>query len=103
MVWISGNEMAHCIKVALRVRPQSKNELARGCQSIVSKTRNDNQIIIDGFRSKELYTFNYVFDVEDTQQTIYESSVEPMLTKLFEGKSLYFLIVTLNSDQSIFQ
>lgn len=80
-----------CVKVAVRIRPLVSSEEQRGCQNVVDKTPNVPQVLIDGGRSNEMYTFNYVFSQDDTQETIYDNAVEGLLEPLFKGYNVTIL------------
>lgn len=80
------------VKVAVRIRPLVDSEMNRGCQSIVRKTPTQPQIVVDaGTKSKEMFTFNYVFAPEDTQEMIYDNAVKTMVMKLFAGYNVTIL------------
>lgn len=80
------------VKVAVRIRPLVKSEKNRGCQSIVHKTANEPQVVVNsGLKTSEMYTYNYVFAPEDTQEMIYENAVKSMVMKLFAGYNVTIL------------
>lgn len=80
------------VKVAVRIRPLVESEMNRGCQSIVRKTPTQPQVIVDaGTKSKEMFTFNYAFAPEDTQEMIYDNAVKSMVMKLFAGYNVTIL------------
>uniref|UniRef100_A0A182QKX4 Kinesin motor domain-containing protein n=1 Tax=Anopheles farauti TaxID=69004 RepID=A0A182QKX4_9DIPT len=81
---MSGTE---CVKVAIRIRPMSKSELARGCQSVVEQTEPDSpQILVCGGRTpSDVFTYSYVFSPGTSQSDLYAASVAPMLERLFAG------------------
>jgi Kinesin motor domain len=76
-----------CVKVAVRVRPFVPSELDRGCQQIIEKTHGQEQLSIKEIHSKseDLFTFNIVFMMGESQEEVYEKSVKPMISCLFEG------------------
>lgn len=80
-----------CVKVAVRIRPLVPSEEQRGCQNIIDKTPNVPQVLIDGGHSNEMYTFNYVFSQDDTQETVYDDAVESLLDPLFKGYNVTIL------------
>lgn len=80
------------VKVAVRVRPLVESEKNRGCQNIARKTPNQPQVVVNsGSKKNELFTYNYVFTPEDTQETVYENSIKTMVTKLFKGYNVTIL------------
>lgn len=83
-----------CVQVAVRVRPFVPNELARGCVQIVEKTAGQPQLTITGSttsKTQDAYTFNQVYMPEKEQIEVYETSVEPIIGKLFEGYNVTIL------------
>lgn len=83
-----------CVKVAVRVRPFVPSEREKGCVSIVDKTPNEPQIEVSldsNSRGQELFTFNNVFMPEDSQETVYDECVKPIIGKLFEGYNVTIL------------
>lgn len=83
-----------CVKVAVRVRPFIEREISRGCVKVVEKTPNEPQIAITGqsnSKTQDVYTFNNVFMPEDSQETVYEQCITPILGKLFEGYNVTIL------------
>lgn len=73
------------VQVAIRVRPLVTSENARGCQNIIQKTPSQPQISVNSGSKNDLYTFNYVFAPEDTQEMVYENAVKSMVLSLFQG------------------
>lgn len=73
------------VKVAVRVRPLVASEHSRGCENILQKTPSQPQVFVTSGSKNDLYTFNYVFAPEDTQEMLYENAVKSMVLKLFQG------------------
>lgn len=73
------------VKVAVRIRPLVEAENKRACQSIVQKTPNQSQVQVESGNPNHLFTFNYVFAPEDTQEMVYENAVKSMVLHLFQG------------------
>ncbi len=77
------------VKVAVRCRPMSSKETARGCGSIV--TINANSVHIEGVDgdhgSKESkdYTFDFAYDSNSTQDQVYKDIGEPVVTQAMDG------------------
>ncbi|XP_037942329.1 chromosome-associated kinesin KIF4-like, partial [Teleopsis dalmanni] len=71
------------VRVALRVRPLVHTEIERGCQVAVKRTAPGEQQV--AVNKNDLFTFNYVFDQDSTQEEVYSASVCEMLDKLFSG------------------
>ncbi|XP_055915378.1 chromosome-associated kinesin KIF4 [Eupeodes corollae] len=77
-----------CVRVAIRIRPLVKTEIERGCQSTIERIPGQPQLTVnktDGF------TFNYVFDPNDSQDVLYKESVYEMTEKLFKGYNVTIL------------
>ncbi len=75
------------IEVAIRIRPLIGTELDRGNQDIVSKIKNEPQIIVNNSRNNIVYTFDHVFAQSDDQTKVFNECVKNKLSKLFEGKN----------------
>lgn len=75
------------VQVAVRIRPLVASELTRGCESIAKKTPQQPQVVVSsGVKNADMYTFNYVFAPEDTQEMLYENAAKNLVEKLFKGK-----------------
>lgn len=74
------------VKVAVRIRPLVKSEITRGCENIVQKTPLQPQVVINSSANDSVFTYNYVFAPEDTQEMVYENAVKSMVLNLFKGK-----------------
>lgn len=77
-----------CVRVAIRIRPLVKTEIERGCQSTIDRIPGQPQLTVnkaDGF------TFNYVFDPNDSQDVLYKQAVYEMTDKLFKGYNVTIL------------
>ncbi|KAL7728452.1 hypothetical protein ACLKA6_005211 [Drosophila palustris] len=82
-------EMSDSVTVALRVRPLVKSELERGCRIAVQRAVDGTpQVTVN---RNECFTYNYVFDSDDSQQAIYESCVRDKLKKLLHGYNITIL------------
>ena len=83
-----------CVHVAVRVRPFVDSERSRGCVQILKKVSSEPQITITGdsnSKTQDTYTFNNVFMPENSQNTVYEECVKPILPKLFDGYNVTIL------------
>lgn len=79
------------IKVAVRIRPLIKKENDRGYRSVISKVAPRPQVSVKTGKATDYFTFDYVFDGEESQEVVYEHSIKSMVKKLFKG-SLEFKI-----------
>lgn len=83
------------VKVAVRVRPLVKSEIVRGCQNILNKNQNSAQISINNNATKqEMFTFDYAFSPDESQEMIYANAVKPIVKKIFQGKLNTEIIAT---------
>lgn len=73
------------MKVAVRIRPLVELERNRGCRGVIQKTSGQPQVLVNSGHETQMYTYNYVFAPEDTQEMIYENAVKSMVLKLFNG------------------
>ncbi|XP_065092459.1 chromosome-associated kinesin KIF4A [Ochlerotatus camptorhynchus] len=88
------NSAADSVKVALRIRPLNQRERERGCRIVVEQpAHREPQVVIgNGISGKpEGFTFNYVFSPEESQEYLYETSVQPLLEKLYAGYNVTIL------------
>ncbi|OAD00181.1 hypothetical protein MUCCIDRAFT_119794, partial [Mucor lusitanicus CBS 277.49] len=69
-------------RVALRVRPLTQKEQLSNCTECISFIPNQPQILIGKDHS---FTYDYVFDTNSIQQSIYETSVVPLAEKFVDG------------------
>ncbi|XP_307305.4 chromosome-associated kinesin KIF4 [Anopheles gambiae] len=75
------------VKVAVRIRPMSQSEQARGCQTVVKQaTPNFPHLLVGNGRTPwHPFAYNYVFPPSALQSQVYEEAISPMLHKLFAG------------------
>lgn len=88
------NPAADSVKVALRIRPLNQRERERGCRIVVEQpAHREPQVVIgNGISGKpEGFTFNYVFSPEESQEYLYETSVQSLLEKLYAGYNVTIL------------
>uniref|UniRef100_A0A1I7WYE6 Kinesin-like protein n=1 Tax=Heterorhabditis bacteriophora TaxID=37862 RepID=A0A1I7WYE6_HETBA len=65
-----------------RIRPQGSREKLEGSRVCTSVIFGQPQVTIGGDRS---FTYDYVFDQETSQITVYESCIEKLVEGLFDG------------------
>ncbi|GAB0092806.1 Kinesin-like protein [Sergentomyia squamirostris] len=82
------SDSADSVKVAVRVRPQNGQEVAKGCRMVIEKEPTLPQLSVSGGRS---YTFNHVFMPEDDQKFVYNEAIRDIIDKLFEGYNVTIL------------
>ena len=74
------------VKVAVRCRPMSGKETARGCNSIVEIL--GNSLVIhspDSSSEDKTFTFDYVYGGDSTQQMVYNDLGRPIITQALDG------------------
>uniref|UniRef100_A0A182KE85 Kinesin motor domain-containing protein n=1 Tax=Anopheles christyi TaxID=43041 RepID=A0A182KE85_9DIPT len=93
-----------CVKVAVRIRPMSQSELARGCQTVIEQAAPDApQLLVCGGRTpSDIFSYSYVFSPSTMQSQLYEVSVAPMLHKLFAGYNATILAYGQTSSGKTF-
>ncbi|XP_041451742.1 LOW QUALITY PROTEIN: chromosome-associated kinesin KIF4 [Drosophila obscura] len=85
---MSGDDTSS-VAVALRVRPLVKSEVERGCRIALERSANGSPQV--SINRGECYTYNYVFDINDTQKDLFESCVQGKLKKLLDGYNVTIL------------
>ncbi|KAI9318100.1 hypothetical protein BX666DRAFT_2026500 [Dichotomocladium elegans] len=69
---------ATAVRVGLRVRPLTQKEQLGNCTECLSYVPNEPQILIGTDKS---FTYDYVFDNNTTQKSVYSTAVVPLLSK----------------------
>ncbi|XP_017153045.1 chromosome-associated kinesin KIF4 [Drosophila miranda] len=77
------------VTVALRVRPLVKSEVERGCRIALERSANGSPQV--SINRGECYTYNHVFDINDTQKDLFEACVQGKLKKLLDGYNVTIL------------
>ncbi len=70
------------VRVATRIRPQLPREILEACKSCTNKTPGEPQVWLG---SNKGFTFDYVYDVDSSQEEIYEDTVKDLIEGCFEG------------------
>jgi hypothetical protein len=78
------NSETECVKVAVRIRPQSTRECIEMCKICTTVTPNEPQVIL-GNKDDKTFTYDYVYDVNTDQEQIFQNSVKHLVDGLFEG------------------
>ncbi|KAM9409662.1 kinesin-like protein KIF21B [Pholidichthys leucotaenia] len=71
-----------CVKVALRIRPQMAKEKIEGCHVCTLVTPGEPQVLLG---KDKAFTYDFVFDMDSEQHTIYQSCVYKLIEGCFEG------------------
>jgi len=66
----------------IRIRPLLCREVAEGSQTCVSVTPGKPQIRMG---SDQTFTFDYVFDMDSSQEIVYETAVAQLIEESFQG------------------
>ncbi|XP_036375765.1 kinesin-like protein KIF21A isoform X2 [Megalops cyprinoides] len=70
------------VRVALRIRPQLAKEKIEGCHICTFVTPGEPQVILG---KDKAFTYDYVFDMDTQQDTIYSNCTEKLIEGCFEG------------------
>ncbi|KAJ1503633.1 Kinesin-like protein kif27 [Coelomomyces lativittatus] len=70
------------VKVALRVRPLTAKETLSNCSECISFIQNEPQIVLGTDRC---FTFDYVFEPNAFQASVYSTCVASLIQKFIEG------------------
>ncbi|XP_077460180.1 kinesin-like protein KIF21B isoform X3 [Stigmatopora argus] len=71
-----------CVKVALRIRPQMAKEKIEGCHVCTMVTPGEPQVLLG---KDKAFTYDFVFDIDSEQQSIYHACVHKLIEGCFEG------------------
>jgi DNA replication protein DnaC len=85
-----GSEQAfNNVKVAVRVRPLNKSEMARGAQICLAVRKEARVVILKDTsrrRSQDaIFRFDHVYASESTQEELYNDIGEPVVEQTLEG------------------
>ncbi|XP_036814929.1 kinesin-like protein KIF21A isoform X5 [Oncorhynchus mykiss] len=70
------------VRVALRIRPQLAREKIEGCHICTFVTPGEPQVMLG---KDKAFTYDYVFDMDSCQDSIYASCTEKLIEGCFEG------------------
>jgi len=82
------------VRVAVRTRPMSSTELARGCLSCITTLQAKHQIQIENLTMKngrnssesaKLFTFDHAYDESSLQQEVYTDLGAPLVSRALDG------------------
>jgi hypothetical protein len=74
------------VKVAVRCRPMSSKEVARGCNSIVTVTQRTIQIkATESNQEDKNFTFDYAYDGNCTQKEVYTDFGHSIVAQALDG------------------
>uniref|UniRef100_A0A8C7H0A9 Kinesin-like protein KIF21A n=1 Tax=Oncorhynchus kisutch TaxID=8019 RepID=A0A8C7H0A9_ONCKI len=70
------------VRVALRIRPQLAREKIEGCHICTFVTAGEPQVMLG---KDKAFTYDYVFDMDSCQDSIYADCTEKLIEGCFEG------------------
>ncbi|XP_041935532.1 kinesin-like protein KIF21A isoform X2 [Alosa sapidissima] len=79
---MSAGQDESSVRVALRVRPQLAREKIEGCHICTFVTPGEPQVMLG---KDKAFTYDFVFDMDATQDAIYSSCTEKLIEGCFEG------------------
>ncbi|XP_041944187.1 kinesin-like protein KIF21B isoform X2 [Alosa sapidissima] len=71
-----------CVKVSLRIRPQMAKEKIEGCHICTLVTPGEPQVLLG---KDKAFTYDFVFDIDAQQESIYRACVHKLIEGCFEG------------------
>lgn len=81
--------MENRIKVGVRVRPMSRNEVDSGANAAL-KVDNENVVSIHAPGRRNTFEFDWSFDEKSSQASVYHAMCKPMIENIFEGFNATF-------------
>ncbi|XP_050438824.1 kinesin-like protein KIF21A isoform X2 [Adelges cooleyi] len=79
---MSVSEDESSVKVAVRIRPQIAREVIDGCRICTNVTPGEPQVTLGSDKS---FTYDYVFDTHENQQTVYEDCASSLVAGALQG------------------
>ncbi|XP_073687523.1 kinesin-like protein KIF21A isoform X4 [Garra rufa] len=79
---MSSGQDESTVRVALRIRPQLAKEKIEGCHICTFVTPGEPQVVLG---KDKAFTYDYVFDMDSTQDTIYANCTEKLIEGCLEG------------------
>ncbi|XP_051975444.1 kinesin-like protein KIF21A isoform X3 [Xyrauchen texanus] len=79
---MSGGQDESTVRVALRIRPQLAKEKIEGCHICTFVMPGEPQVVLG---KDKAFTYDYVFDMDSTQDSIYANCTEKLIEGCFEG------------------
>lgn len=70
------------VRVAVRIRPQIPREIIDMCRICTQVTPNEPQVILG---TDKAFTYDYVFNTDSIQESIYETCVAPLINGALDG------------------
>lgn len=77
------------VRVAIRLRPMSDKEIARGMQCVVKPDPLSGQVVVKNPKAhgeaERTFTFDTVFGAETKQMDVYNETARPIIESVLEG------------------
>ncbi|XP_051979358.1 LOW QUALITY PROTEIN: kinesin-like protein KIF21B [Xyrauchen texanus] len=79
---MSSGQDESTVRVALRIRPQLAKEKIEGCHICTFVTPGEPQVVLG---KDKAFTYDYVFDMDSMQDSIYTNCTEKLIEGCFDG------------------
>ncbi|XP_056116380.1 kinesin-like protein KIF21A isoform X2 [Rhinichthys klamathensis goyatoka] len=79
---MSSGQDESSVRVAVRIRPQLAKEKIEGCHICTFVTPGEPQVVLG---KDKAFTFDYVFDMDSQQESVYSNCTEKLIEGCFEG------------------
>lgn len=80
--FIQINDFTQTLPIFFRIRPQLAKEKIEGCHICTFVTPGEPQVVLG---KDKAFTFDYVFDMDSQQDSIYSNCTEKLIEGCFEG------------------
>ena len=77
---------SECVKVAIRVRPMNKHEIAQKSRLCVDVDTANNTVAVTSDKNDvKTFPFDYVYPMETSQRDVYDQVAFPIVDSIFQG------------------
>lgn len=82
-----GGNNSECIRVAIRCRPMSKNEIRDSRECVVKMVHDKGEILIQKSTDEvpKVFTFDHVYDWNSKQENVFAEIAYPIIENVMEG------------------
>ncbi|GLH06029.1 uncharacterized protein GBIM_11552 [Gryllus bimaculatus] len=88
-----------CVRVAVRIRPQIAREKIDMCRVCTTVTPGEPQVTLGTDKS---FTYDYVFDMDSTQQNVYDCCVASLVDGSLQGYNATILAYGQDASGNIY-
>lgn len=85
----SAADLSENVRVAVRCRPLSKQELSNSCRSVVNVDESTGAIAVENSpidnQPAKTFTFDQVFGPDSKQLSVYNSAARPIVENVLQG------------------